>query len=113
MLFIVTGLTVESNQYIHTSMDVGCCCAYMYVQHTNFEGGEDSHEEGEDSPPWPYVEKTLLASITAGCTRETFTFPLICTVIQYCCVHFTYRSEIYCDSRQQTAEGGGTAEKDL
>ena len=25
----------------------------------NLEGGEDSHEGGEGSPSWPYVEKTL------------------------------------------------------
>ena len=33
MFFNVAELTVEVSQY------VGCCCAYMYVQHTNFEGG--------------------------------------------------------------------------
>ena len=43
------------------NMDMGCYCAYMYmyVQHTHFKvgGGEDSHERGEDSSPWPCVEK--------------------------------------------------------
>ena len=33
-------------------MDVGCCCAYMYVQHTYFEGGKTALW-GEDSPPPP------------------------------------------------------------
>ena len=47
MLFNVTGLTVEISQYFYTDIDVGCCYAYiMYVQHTYFEGGEDSHEGG-------------------------------------------------------------------
>ena len=33
----------------------------MYVQHTTFEGGEDSHEGGKiPPPPWHYVEKTLV-----------------------------------------------------
>ena len=63
MLFIVTGLTVKVVNMFTLVWDVGCCCAYMYVQHTNLKGGgEDSHEEGEASPP-PlalYVEKTLV-----------------------------------------------------
>ena len=55
MLFSVAGLTVEVSQYVYTNMDVGCCCAYMYVhvQHTNFERGEeeDSHEGQREDPP--------------------------------------------------------------
>ena len=50
MLFNVTGLTVEVSQYFYTNMDVGCCYAYVYVQHTYFEGGEDSHERGKNTP---------------------------------------------------------------
>ena len=35
-------------------MDVGRLIMYMYMQHSNFEGG------GGDFSSWPYVEKTLL-----------------------------------------------------
>ena len=65
MCFIVAGLTVEVSQYVYSNIDLGCCCAYMYVQHTNFEGG------GEDSPTWPYVEKPwtwFLAMNNIHCT---------------------------------------------
>jgi hypothetical protein len=32
----------------------------MYMQHTNLEGGKTAMKGGgEDSPSWPYVEKTL------------------------------------------------------
>ena len=54
MLFNVAGLIVEVSKYVHTTMDMGCCCAHMYVCSIQIlKGGGDS------PPPWPYVEKTL------------------------------------------------------
>ena len=43
------------------NLDVGCCCACMYVQHIHFEEGKIAMKEGggEIPPSWPYVEKTL------------------------------------------------------
>ena len=52
MLFNVAGLTVDM-LLVKKSLNVGYCCAYMYIQHTNFEGGgRDSCGAGED-PPHP------------------------------------------------------------
>ena len=42
-----------------------------------------------------------------------YDFPLALTTKFNAVYSLFYRSEIYRDSRQQTAEGGGTAEKDL
>ena len=54
MLFNVTGLTVEVSQYFKlismwaATMHICMCSIHI------LKGG------GEDSPPWPYVEKTLI-----------------------------------------------------
>lgn len=44
MLFNVAELTVEVSQCVDTTMDVGCCCECVRMQHTSSEGEEDSHE---------------------------------------------------------------------
>ena len=36
-------------------MDVGYCCAHMYVQHINFEVGGETAMEGAEDPPLPLV----------------------------------------------------------
>ena len=55
MLFIVAGITVDFNKctltwtYIH----VGCCCAYMYVEHINVKGRRKlSSERGGAGGGW-------------------------------------------------------------
>ena len=69
MLFNVAGLTVDM-LLVKKNLNVGYCCAYMYIQHTNFEGGgrRDSCGAGEDPPhpppPWPYIEKCCIVD---GC----------------------------------------------
>ena len=52
MIVDVVEIIVEIIQHVHTTMDVGCCCAYnIHVQQTNFEEGEDSREgEGGKIP---------------------------------------------------------------
>ena len=58
-----------------TNMDVVCCCAYnMYVQHIQIlKGGKTAMKGGEDSLPWPYVEKNSgkgcqVIKVQATCT---------------------------------------------
>ena len=68
MLFNVAGLTVDM-LLVKKNLNVGYCCAYMYIQHTNFEGGgeETAVEQGKippTPPPWPYIEKCCIVD---GC----------------------------------------------
>ena len=49
------------------NMDVGCCCAYMYVQHTYFEKG------GGGDSPLALCRKTLL-SVIGACVLCFFKF---------------------------------------